>query len=248
MRSSRSRRRPSSSSTATIPESVALAKFYAQKRGIARDHLVGLACPKEEEISREDYDTTIARTAAARSSRNDNWWNAARGLRNSRSVVEQFHSLRALDQRDPAEDPLDDRLSGRQAGRRPMRAIGTKPRLIRSWRCWRAFRREISGAVTNPYFQSYRRIARIRTIRRCSWFADWMRRHAATVRRMITDAIETEKTGLWGRAYVDGAHNSDRAALTLATNGWRKSAINYTKRACRSSTTMRPRFFRTVFR
>ncbi|MFL6588847.1 MAG: TIGR03790 family protein, partial [Chthoniobacterales bacterium] len=31
---------------------------------------------------------------------------------------------------------------------------------------------------------------------------------AATVRRMITDAIEAEKTGLWGRAYIDGAHNS----------------------------------------
>ncbi|MDQ6622817.1 MAG: TIGR03790 family protein, partial [Verrucomicrobiota bacterium] len=29
-----------------------------------------------------------------------------------------------------------------------------------------------------------------------------------TVRRMITDAIETEKNGLWGRAYVDGAHNT----------------------------------------
>ncbi len=37
-----------------------LAKFYAQKRGIARDHLVGLACSKEEEISREEYDRTIA--------------------------------------------------------------------------------------------------------------------------------------------------------------------------------------------
>jgi hypothetical protein len=27
-----------------IPESAALAKFYARKRGIARDHLIGLAC------------------------------------------------------------------------------------------------------------------------------------------------------------------------------------------------------------
>jgi TIGR03790 family protein len=26
---------------------------------------------------------------------------------------------------------------------------------------------------------------------------------------MITDAVETEKTGLWGRAYIDGAHNSN---------------------------------------
>ena len=44
-----------------IPESVELAKFYAQKRGITRDHLVGLACSREEEISRQDYDRTIAK-------------------------------------------------------------------------------------------------------------------------------------------------------------------------------------------
>src|SRR6202022_4461527 len=43
-----------------VPESVELAKFYAQQRGIARDHLVGLTCSTEEEITREDYDTTIA--------------------------------------------------------------------------------------------------------------------------------------------------------------------------------------------
>ena len=43
-----------------VPDSEALAKFYAEKRGIAADHLVGLDCPSEEEISREQYDTTIA--------------------------------------------------------------------------------------------------------------------------------------------------------------------------------------------
>ncbi|MDQ6939670.1 MAG: TIGR03790 family protein, partial [Verrucomicrobiota bacterium] len=43
-----------------IPESVELAKFYAEKRGIASDHLVALTCSREEEISREEYDQTIA--------------------------------------------------------------------------------------------------------------------------------------------------------------------------------------------
>src|SRR6266403_967591 len=43
-----------------VPESAALARFYAQQRGIARDHLIGLDCSIEEEISREEYDTTIA--------------------------------------------------------------------------------------------------------------------------------------------------------------------------------------------
>ena len=43
-----------------VPDSEALAKFYAEKRGIANDHLVGLDCPPQEEIAREEYDATIA--------------------------------------------------------------------------------------------------------------------------------------------------------------------------------------------
>src|ERR1051326_3031379 len=42
-----------------VPESVELAKFYAQKRGIARDHLIGLSISRTEEISREEYDAMI---------------------------------------------------------------------------------------------------------------------------------------------------------------------------------------------
>ncbi|MFL6588934.1 MAG: hypothetical protein ACJ8M4_02045, partial [Chthoniobacterales bacterium] len=42
-----------------VPESVELAKFYAEKRGIPRNHLVGLSCSKTEEISRDEYDTMI---------------------------------------------------------------------------------------------------------------------------------------------------------------------------------------------
>jgi len=42
------------------PESVELARFYAKQRGIAADHLVGLNCSFNEEISREEYDANIA--------------------------------------------------------------------------------------------------------------------------------------------------------------------------------------------
>ncbi len=42
------------------PDSAGLARFYAEQRHIANDHLVGLDCSTEEEISREEYDRTIA--------------------------------------------------------------------------------------------------------------------------------------------------------------------------------------------
>ena len=43
-----------------LPDSVTLATFYAQQREITRDHLVGLDCSAEEEISREEYDCQSA--------------------------------------------------------------------------------------------------------------------------------------------------------------------------------------------
>src|SRR5208337_4493143 len=42
------------------PVSVELAGYYAEKRGIPFDHLIGLDCPLTEEISRKDYEQTIA--------------------------------------------------------------------------------------------------------------------------------------------------------------------------------------------
>jgi len=53
---------------------------------------------------------------------------------------------------------------------------------------------------------------------------------------MITDAIETEKTGLWGRAYIDGAHNST-PVWALAITGSRKVRDQLHKVGGLSSTT-----------
>src|SRR6266571_2254648 len=41
-------------------DSAELARFYAQRRGIASDHIVGLTCSTDEEITREEYDANIA--------------------------------------------------------------------------------------------------------------------------------------------------------------------------------------------
>src|SRR4029077_7512081 len=42
------------------PESELLARFYAEKRGVPSAQVIGLACSIVEEISREEYDSTIA--------------------------------------------------------------------------------------------------------------------------------------------------------------------------------------------
>jgi uncharacterized protein (TIGR03790 family) len=70
-----------------------------------------------------------------------------------------------------------------------------------------AFSRQISGPLQNPYFQSFKTIAEFGNpalLLVCRLDAP----NAATVRRMITDSVATEKRGLWGRAYIDGAHET----------------------------------------
>jgi hypothetical protein len=69
------------------------------------------------------------------------------------------------------------------------------------------YSRQISGATPNPYFQRFSAISNLEDatlLLVCRLDAPT----AATVRGMIIDAIATEKSGLWGRAYVDGGDNT----------------------------------------
>jgi len=57
------------------PESVALAAYYAKRRAIPLDHIVGLNCSRNEEISRTDYDESIAKPLS-RIFTERGWWHA----------------------------------------------------------------------------------------------------------------------------------------------------------------------------
>ncbi|MDQ6764998.1 MAG: TIGR03790 family protein [Verrucomicrobiota bacterium] len=196
----------------TIPESAELAKFYAQKRGIARDHLVGLACSHEEEISRDDYDRTIAKPLREIFSKR-NWWTVL-GAESELPTVQRnaIHFVALI-----KGMPLKVRAAAAYPGDKPEAGpIGNHngASVDSEISTLARFAPQISGAVTNPYFQSYRSILEADDM----FFMLVCRLDAPsaeTVRRMITDAIETEKTGLWGRAYVDGAHNSPTSPLGI---------------------------------
>src|SRR5207244_6997014 len=69
------------------------------------------------------------------------------------------------------------------------------------------FSRQISRPLRNPYFQSFKTIGDVDNpvlLLVCRLDAP----KAETVRRMIVDSIATEKSGLRGRAYVDGARET----------------------------------------
>jgi uncharacterized protein (TIGR03790 family) len=188
-----------------VPESAELAKFYAQKRGIARDHLVGLSVSKTEEISRIEYDTMI-RDPLRAVFKERNWW-TLHEPRGGQVTVES-NSIRfvAVMRGMPLKIRPATNYPGDKSGEPPIwnrndASVDSEVAALG------AFSDQISGPLPNPYFQSYRAITEVdhsAVLLVCRLDAP----EVATVRRMITDAIETEKTGLWGRAYIDSAHNS----------------------------------------
>ena len=189
-----------------IPESAALAKFYAEKRGIARDHLVGLDCPLEEEISREQYDTTIAEPLRMIFKKR-RWWTLREEedpqhgiLSNSIRFVALIKGM-PLKIRSATAYPGDKSAGGGPVGERNEASVDSELATLGR------FTREISGPAPNTYFQSYRSIADLEDpslLLVCRLDAP----ASETVRRMISDSIAAEKSGLWGRAYIDEAGNT----------------------------------------
>ncbi|HEX8898551.1 MAG TPA: TIGR03790 family protein, partial [Chthoniobacterales bacterium] len=190
-----------------VPESVELAKFYAQKRGIAHDHLVGLSISKTEEIGRDEYDTMI-RDPLRAVFKERGWWTVSEPRGGPITVTANSIRFVAMMKGVPlkiraAADYPGDKPGGPPLGNRNDASVDSEVAALG------AFSNQISGPLPNPYFQSYRPMTEAETsamLLVCRLDAP----QVATVRRMITDAVEAEKAGLWGRAYIDGAHNSAR--------------------------------------
>ncbi|MDQ6810111.1 MAG: TIGR03790 family protein [Verrucomicrobiota bacterium] len=186
-------------------ESAELAKFYAGKRSIPRDHLVGLRCSQAEEISREEFDSTIA-TPLRAAFTDRKWWSVRAGADQQPTATQNTIRFVALMKGIPLKIKATSDYPGDQVGPAP---IGNRNEasVDSEIAVLGAYAHQISGFVANPYFQSFRPITELENspvMLVCRLDAPTV----STVKRMITDALEAEKNGLWGRAYVDGAHNT----------------------------------------
>src|SRR6202162_2496094 len=139
-----------------VPDSVQLAKFYAKQRGIARDHIVGLTCSIEEEISREEYDTTIA-NPLREIFKTRQWWTVHETSDQEESVkASSIHFVAVikgipLKIRPTADYPGDVPKPG-PLGNRNEASVDSELAVL-------AFlSHQISGPTPNPYFQNFRAI------------------------------------------------------------------------------------------
>ena len=188
-----------------LPDSVQLAKFYAEQRGIARDHLVGLDCSSEEEISREQYDATIANPLRG-VFKSRNWWTLRGSSGDNTTVMATSVRFVAVVKGVPLKIRATSNYPG-DVPRRPPIGNRNEASVDSELAVLGLFSHQISGERSNPYFQNFRAITEFDNpvlLLVCRLDGP----SPDIVRRMITDGIATEQTGLWGRAYVDGAHNA----------------------------------------
>ncbi|MBA3963191.1 MAG: TIGR03790 family protein [Chthoniobacterales bacterium] len=187
------------------PDSTGLARYYAQLRQIPNDHLIGLDCSLEEEISRQEYDQTIAEPLR-KAFIEHQWWksqeDASGQMRVSSSQIHFVALIRGM--------PLKVRATADYPGDHPESNIlgsQNEASVDSELATLGLFSRQISGVAPNPYFQNFRPIGELDGVP-ILLVTRLDAPTAGIVRRMIADAVEAEKAGLWGRAYVDGAHNT----------------------------------------
>jgi uncharacterized protein (TIGR03790 family) len=187
-----------------VPDSVQLAKFYAEQRGIARDHLIGLTCSTEEEISREEYDATIA--APLRAIFKERQWWRLRETEEHSVASNSIHFVALMKGMPLKVRAITAPYAGDQPGPGPI-LDRTEASVDSELAALANPSRQISGPANNPYFKSFGAIANFPDATQllvCRLDAPT----AAAVKQMIVDAIAAEKGGLWGRAFIDGSHNT----------------------------------------
>ncbi len=187
-----------------VPESKKLAETYRKARNIPEDNLIGLEMPAVQDIPRTDYISKIQDPLRAEFEKRA-WW--SRGKDANGMLLPTSNDMRVMvvmkgvplkiqpapvpkGFKPPANDPIAARNEASVDSELAMFGLEGMPS---------------EGVLKNAFFQSEKPISEtsfpflILTARIDA-------PSFATCERMITDAIEAEKNGLWGRAYVDIAN------------------------------------------
>lgn len=182
-------------------DSQALAEFYAQARKIPAENLVGLELSEEEEIDRRTFNTTL-RDRLIREYDRREWW--LRGRDDAGNLVPKESKIRVLvcmrgvpsriakpagaPAPKPGEPPFIHSEEASVDSELALLGIEGLP---------------LAGPLNNPYFKSEKPFAEAALPMTLVGRIDAPTREICE--RMIRDAIETEKTGLWGMSVIDVA-------------------------------------------
>jgi uncharacterized protein (TIGR03790 family) len=186
-------------------ESAELAHFYGSQRGIAKERIVGIPCSDLEEITREEYDRTIAEPLR-RMFLERGWWRVT-GSDNERAVTANSIRFIALMKGVPLKISSVAGYAGDSPAPGPI-TTHNEAAVDAELATLGLFKRQISGVSANPYYRAFKpfpgsgspAIMLVCRVDAPSF---------ELARRMITDAKAVEASGLWGFAYIDSRSIKD---------------------------------------
>ncbi|MEM7147610.1 MAG: TIGR03790 family protein, partial [Verrucomicrobiota bacterium] len=192
-----------------VPESLELAKFYAAQRKIPDSNFFALDCPTTEEITRSEFEQTIAKPLRDAFTDN-NWWKIYLNPEEARMQVvsNRFHVITLMygmpvkvrDDVPPVTQTDPDTGEETTLPKSPLETTGCS--VDSELAMLGSFDPPKPGAITNPYFNKnvpffQARLPSMILVGRIDGPS------LDVAKRMITDAIEAEEKGLWGIAYFD---------------------------------------------
>lgn len=222
---------PSNEARATVvlynrndPESRALAKFYAEKREIPFDQVLGLNCSSDEEITRDHYLVRIEAPLRDAFTKRD-WWKIERDDNGRRFVASSNKRFVAIMRGVPMKIRSDEKVrsSGVLGDIKPGAPLEklvqqNEASVDSELAALFSLLDEPPAFIPNPYFRRFTRIFETLPSQTPLLVCRLDGPSDEIVRKMITNAIETERTGLWGWSYIDA--RSIKSAGYVEGDNW----------------------------
>lgn len=190
----------------SLPQSKELAEYYAKQRDLPKGNLVGLKCSAEETISRAEFDETInlplQKIFTARE-----WWKIEK-KDNTRICIQVVPRIFAIMKGVPLrieEKPVlgdNDAKTGKPVVVPPVAGQSNAASVDSELAIFGMLDHAIAGPLKNPYFDQNlpfitQPLAPMFLVGRIDGPSD------EVAKRLIDDAIAVEKTGLFGKSYID---------------------------------------------
>lgn len=189
-----------------VPESAKLAGVYQQLRGIPNSRLLGLDLPTKADITREEFESTLL-TPLREHFDNKDWWRRSRDAQGLLLPIENQIRAIVLMRGVPLRIKPSPKTPPKEGEAAPTDPISPRDEasVDSELALFGIEKLPIKGVLKNAFFDSKVPLSKAKIPYLV--LVTRIDAPAYTVcKRMITDAVETEKHGLWGRAYVDIAN------------------------------------------
>lgn len=187
------------------PDSEDLARYYAGKRAIPADQVLGFNMPASEEISRADFNRTLANPLRKKMTEKS-WWSGKPVSGGRLNVVDSRIRFVALMRGVPLKIASDPAIgpATHEKGVPPAIASRNEASVDSEIAAIGLSGFTPAGIMPNPYFGRFTPILEEAVYPGLLLTARLDGPTPSMVRAMIDDSIMVEKEGLWGWAYIDG--------------------------------------------